>query len=100
MMRNIAIYPVGTGVVLSDGCIGIVTGYRNVNPSRPRVRILTSKPASKLIAMKEINLENSQVLFIEDIWDVELIRNQKKKENVLIEKEIIENTIVKEEVAI
>lgn len=91
LMCNIAIYPVGTGVVLSDGSIGIVTGYRKVNPSRPQVRILTSKAKSKFISMKEINLEESKSLFIEDVWDVELIKEQKKRVKELLEKDSIVN---------
>lgn len=96
MMRNIAVYPVGTGVVLSDGSLGVVTGYRNVNPSRPRVRILTGKSNSKFIAMKEINLEDSQVLFIEDLWDVEAILDERKRERQLEkqhEKQLYDNKL-------
>lgn len=83
LLRNIAVYPIGTGVVLSDGRIGIVTGYRNVNPSRPRIRVLNSAPASKNIKLEEINLEDSQVLFIEDVWDVELVKQNKLRNNYI-----------------
>ena len=79
LLRNIAVYPVGTGVVLSDGRIGIVTGFRNVNPSRPRVRVLNNAEESKEIKLEEIDLESSQILFIEDVWDVEMIKEKKKK---------------------
>jgi len=79
LLRNVAVYPIGTGVVLSDGRVGIVTGYRNVNPSRPRIRVLNNKPRSHEIDLEEINLEDSQVLFIEEVWDVELTKQAKQR---------------------
>lgn len=79
LLRNIAVYPVGTGVILSDGRIGVVTGFRNVNPSRPRVRVLNNLPGNRDVDMEEINLEDSQILFIEDVWDIEAIKAKKKR---------------------
>ncbi len=99
LMRNIAIYPVGTGVILSDGSIGVVTSYRNVNPCRPCVRVLSSKPSSKMISLKEINLENSPVLFIEDVWDVEIIKQQRDNEQKLLEIEQMKTEMLSNEVA-
>lgn len=79
LIQNIAIYPVGTGVVLSDGRLGIVTGYKRKKPERPRVRVLSQNPGSKVVAIEEINLEDNQVLFIEETWDVEVTRAKKNK---------------------
>ncbi|MBN2794512.1 MAG: HD-GYP domain-containing protein [Clostridia bacterium] len=79
LLRNIAIYPIGTGVILSDSRIGIVTGFRKENPSRPKVRVLNNSPNSSEIHLEEIDLENSQILFIEDVWDVEIVKQKKEK---------------------
>lgn len=77
LVENIAIYPIGTGVIMSDGRIGVVTGYRRQKPERPRVRVLNQVPATKAVAVEEINLEDSQILFIEETWDVEVTRAKK-----------------------
>jgi len=79
LIENIAIYPVGVGVILSDGRIGVVTGFKREKPERPRVRVLNQDPGSKVVEIEEINLEDNQVLFIEETWDVEVTRAQKKK---------------------
>jgi putative nucleotidyltransferase with HDIG domain len=79
LMRNIAIYPIGTGVVLSDGRIGIVTSFRRENPSRPKVRVLNNTSNERDIQLTELNLEDSQILFIEDVWDVEVVKKKKEK---------------------
>jgi putative nucleotidyltransferase with HDIG domain len=79
LMRNIAVYPIGTGVVLSDGRIGVVKEYSRINPSRPTVRVLNNGTNTSGIQLSEINLEDSQILFIEDTWDVELIKQKKKR---------------------
>lgn len=83
LMKNIAIYPIGAGVILSDGSIGMVTGYRNVNPVRPKVRILKSKIGSKHLVLDEINLEENQILFIEDVWDLEEVRTKKRDGKII-----------------
>jgi HD-GYP domain-containing protein (c-di-GMP phosphodiesterase class II) len=70
LLDNIAVYPIGTGIVLSDGRIGVVTNYRHKNPARPVVRVLNTRPNSDKIDIEHIDLEQSQVLFIEEVWDV------------------------------
>ena len=82
MMRNIAVYPIGTGVILSDGSIGVVTSYKNLKPTRPCIRILTNKIIDGKISMKNINLEENTVLFIEKTWDVELKRKKSNDKNL------------------
>lgn len=78
LLQNIAIYPVGTGVVLSDGRIGIVTSYQKHKPERPRVRVLNQEPGSVQVEIEEINLEENQILFIEETWDVEVTKAKKR----------------------
>ncbi|MCK8060125.1 MULTISPECIES: HD-GYP domain-containing protein [unclassified Fusibacter] len=74
MMNNICMFPPGSGVVLSDGRIGIVASYRASNPSRPRVRILNLEAVLHYTEIQEVNLEKEQTLFIEDVWDVETFK--------------------------
>lgn len=70
MTENICIYPPGSGVILSDGRVGIVSFYRASNPSRPHVRVIDIE--NDIIDMKviDINLEKVQTLFVIDTWDV------------------------------
>lgn len=91
MMENIAVYPVGTGVILSDGRIGVVTGYRRENPSRPRVRVIMSQAGMGKVNLEEINLEFSQVLFIEEVWDIEETKRSRStiKQDPVIHRELI-----------
>ncbi len=72
LTSTICIFPPGSGVVLSDGRVGIVSNYRNANPSRPRVRVLNLGSINNYLEVEEINLENERTLFIKDTWDVEL----------------------------
>lgn len=91
MMENIAVYPVGTGVILSDGRIGVVTGYRKENPSRPRVRVLANKNVRGKVGLEEINLEHSQVIFIEEVWDIEETKRSRSaiKRDTFIHRELV-----------
>lgn len=77
LLDNIAVYPVGTGIILSDGRIGVVTDYRHKNPARPIVRVLNKLPNSDNIVVENIDLEASQVLFIEDVWDVNATKEER-----------------------
>lgn len=70
LLDNIAVYPIGTGIILSDGRIGVVIRYRHKNPARPIVRVLNNNSNSDNINVEVLDLEKSQVLFIEDVWDV------------------------------
>jgi len=81
LLNNIAVYPVGTGIILSDGRIGVVMKYRHKNPARPIVRVLNNHLISGKINVELIDLEQSQILFIEDVWDVKA----KKEERLSIE---------------
>jgi HD-GYP domain-containing protein (c-di-GMP phosphodiesterase class II) len=70
MTENICIFPPGSGVVLSDGRIGIVSFYRATNPSRPHVRVLDLETDITDIKVDNVNLEKKRTLFISDTWDV------------------------------
>jgi len=77
LLNNIAVYPVGTGIVLSDGRIGVVMKYRHKNPARPIVRVLNNHLISGKINVELIDLEQSQILFIEDVWDVKAKKEER-----------------------
>lgn len=69
LIDNICIFPPGSGVVLSDGRMGMVTSYRPVNPSRPHVRVVDFKPEIVDIVIENINLEENRTLFITEKWN-------------------------------
>jgi len=75
LTENICIYPPGSGVILSDGRIGIVAFYRSTNPSRPHVRVIDLDTDVTDIRVENINLEKLQTIFIVDTWDVNDFRN-------------------------
>jgi putative nucleotidyltransferase with HDIG domain len=84
LLNNIAVYPIGTGIILSDGRIGVVKEYRHKNPARPIVRVLNNTAKRGNIKLVDIDLESSQVLFIEDVWDVQTKKDeQAAKEKVI-----------------
>lgn len=74
MLRSIVLFPPGSGVVLSDGRVGVVSSYKSVNPSRPKVRILNFDGDFIPSHILEVNLEEDATLFIVDIWDVSLVK--------------------------
>ncbi len=75
MTENICIYPPGSGVVLSDGRVGIVSFYRATNPVRPHVRVIDINTDLLNMQVVEVNLEKEHTMFVIDTWDV----NQFKK---------------------
>lgn len=75
MLKSVCLFPAGSGVVLSDGRVGVVSYYKAINPSRPRVRILNFEGNLIPTDIVEVNLEEEPTLFIVDIWDVDMIRD-------------------------
>jgi len=71
MSSTICIFAIGQGVMLSDGRVGIVSGYRHHCPSRPRVKLFDFSMKTGDLDVEEINLEEEHTLFIIDTWDVE-----------------------------
>ena len=66
-IQNICIYPLGTGVKLSDGRVGIVKYYRNEVPDRPIIRIANREIDDDF---EEVDLLKSLSLFIEETLDI------------------------------
>jgi len=71
MSSTICIFAIGEGVMLSDGRVGIVSGYRHQCPSRPKVKIFDFSTKTGDFDVVEINLEEENTLFIIDTWDVD-----------------------------
>lgn len=71
MTKTVCIFPPGQGVLLSDGRVGIVSGYRHDSPTRPKVKLIEFCLKTGQIEVAEINLEEHHTLFILDTWDVE-----------------------------
>lgn len=83
LLDNVAVYPVGTGIILSDKRIGVVLKYRHKNPARPIVRVLNNTSDSDNILVETIDLEKSQVLFIEDVWDVQSKQAEQEEKRMM-----------------
>lgn len=102
MTENICLHPPGSGVVLSDGTVGIVSFYRASNPSRPHIRILDLNADFTDIKVRTVNLEKDQTLFIVDSWDVNEFRQRfrptfEPKETINeVKKETKEETVLKD----
>lgn len=71
MTSTVCIFAMGQGVMLSDGRVGVVSGYRHHSPSRPKVKVIDYCIKTGELDMEEINLEEHHTLFIVDTWDVE-----------------------------
>ncbi|MBF4693558.1 HD-GYP domain-containing protein [Fusibacter ferrireducens] len=78
LTNNICIFPPGSGVVLSDGRIGVVTHFRHASPSRPSVKVLNLNDKNSFLDVEEINLEYNRTLFIVDTWDIDLFHQISK----------------------
>ncbi len=76
MTSTICVFPVGVGVILSDGRVGIVSSYTHQNPTRPKVKVIDFTIGQSEIDVEEINLERHHTLFIVDVWDVDAFKSQ------------------------
>jgi putative nucleotidyltransferase with HDIG domain len=63
-LKNICVYPPGSGVRLCDGREGLVVQYNKYSPTRPIIRVFKSEEGYSEVS--EINLEKNLVLFIEE----------------------------------
>ncbi|MDK2799728.1 MAG: hypothetical protein PWQ70_1347 [Clostridiales bacterium] len=69
-IKNIAIYPVGTGVVLSTGEKGIIVDVNRDLPTRPVVRIIYNDDGTKNNIFKEIDLTKKLNIMIVDTIEI------------------------------
>lgn len=70
-IENIAVYPIGTGVVLEDGRKGIVIDIHRACTSRPIIKIIEDKESTEYY---EIDLMKKLTLFIKDTIDLDEIK--------------------------
>ncbi len=68
-MKYVAVFPVGTGVVLNNKMKGLVVHTNNVT-SRPRVRIIYNEKNEKLEEYFEIDLMKELALSVEDVCEL------------------------------
>jgi len=69
-VRSIAIYSIGTSVVLNTGERGIVVDVNRTFPTRPIVRVVIDAGGKRLASFNEIDLTKRLNVFIEDTCDI------------------------------
>ncbi|MCY6371450.1 HD-GYP domain-containing protein [Clostridium ganghwense] len=70
-VENIAVYPIGTGVLLEDGRKGIVMDIHRSCPDRPIIKIVEDEHCNEYY---EIDLMKKLTVFIKDTIDLEEIK--------------------------
>jgi HD-GYP domain-containing protein (c-di-GMP phosphodiesterase class II) len=68
--KYVAVYPIGTGVILNSKQKGIVARVNTKLPTRPVVRIIFDENNEKLMNYFEIDLSQSLSLFILDSCEI------------------------------
>lgn len=81
LTSTICIFPPGSGIILSDERAGIVMSYNKENPTRPTVRVLDIDTKKFDIKVEIVKLDQVQTLFIDDVWDVDELKNGFKPQN-------------------
>lgn len=71
-IKNICIYPPGTGVRLDDGRLGIVERYNQFSPTRPVVRMFVDE--SGIRKQHSIDLTYNRILFIKETIETEYLK--------------------------
>ncbi|WHH60471.1 HD-GYP domain-containing protein [Petroclostridium sp. X23] len=69
-LENIAVYPVGTGVILSTGEKGIIVDVNKRFPARPIVRVVCNPDGSRKNAFEEIDLTKTLNIMIRDTCEI------------------------------
>ncbi len=68
-LRHVAAYPTGCTVKLNTGEVGVVVDQNNSLPMRPVVRVLAGDDDLAYVAVKEYNLVEDRVTFIDNVLD-------------------------------
>lgn len=71
-IKNICVYPPGSGVRLCDGRMGIVEKYDKFTPTRPIVRLFEDKDGNRKI--NKVDLQRERVLFIKDTIETDYLK--------------------------
>lgn len=75
--QNIAPYPVGTAVRLSNGAIGVVISVPKSFPTRPVVKLITSNVGVLLKNFPDLDLMQEKTLFVTEIV------NEKERQEIV-----------------
>ena len=70
-LRHIALYPVGTGVVLNTGQKGIIANINYKVPTRPIVRVIYNADGTRNKPFEEVDMMQQLNLTIIDVCDIE-----------------------------
>lgn len=68
--KHVALYPVGKGVLLSNGCKGIVAAQNNSMLTRPIVRVIYDEKGSKVDPAYDLDLTKELTVFVLDIIEI------------------------------
>lgn len=71
-VKNICVFPPGTGVKLVDGRYGIVVNYNPFNPTRPEIRLFEDEAGHMVV--HHLDLEEHRTVFIESTVSTDLIQ--------------------------
>ncbi len=74
-IKNICVYPPGTGVVFSDERYGIVKKYNATNPTRPLVKMMYLDEHNEVVT-EDVDLLKERTLFIDKTIDTEIIKEK------------------------
>ncbi|MCE5287070.1 MAG: HD-GYP domain-containing protein [Pelosinus sp.] len=63
-VKNIAVYPIGSMVRLSNNQVGVVVDFSRENKTKPVVRIITDENRQQINTLQEIDLSKNPALYI------------------------------------
>lgn len=75
-VKNICVYPPGSGIKLKDGRFGLVVEYNTFSPTRPKVRLFEDTHGNT--SVHHVDLEHHRTLFIEKTVPTDLIQEHYK----------------------
>lgn len=69
-LRRVAVYPIGTGVKLGNGCVGIVARVHDGMPMRPVVRVVTEPDGTPTAQPYDLDLVQHPTIQIAAVVDL------------------------------
>lgn len=75
-IKNICVYPPGSGVRLTDGRYGLVVNYNSYSPTRPEIRLFEDDKGQ--MRVHHVDLEAHRTIFIEETVPTEIIQERYK----------------------
>lgn len=70
-LHHIALYPVGTGVILNTGQRGIIASVNYKVPTRPMVRVIYNADGTRIKPFEEVDMMQQLNLTIIDVCDID-----------------------------